>query len=215
MSRRASTLTVQIPRRPRSGPVPIVVDSTGLKVFGESEWKVRQHGIGKRRTWRKIHLAVDETSQDIIGFKVTTADWHDSEVLADLLGQVEGDVSQVSADGAYDTKGCHAAMAERGAKAALPPRDGAILWGNDHPRNGILKEIETKGRAGWKSESGYHRRSLSETMMIRFKQLGDKLLSRRFECQVVEAHIRVAVINAFAYLGMPQSVRVGQSASAA
>ena len=63
----------------------------------------------------------------MIGFEVTTADWHDSEVLADLLEPVEGDVSQVSADGAYDTKDCHAAMAERGAKATLPPRDGAIL----------------------------------------------------------------------------------------
>jgi len=67
MSRRASTLTVQIPRRPRSGPVPIVVDSTGLKVFGEGEWKVRQHGIGKRRIGRKIHLAVDEAAKDMIG----------------------------------------------------------------------------------------------------------------------------------------------------
>ncbi len=100
LSRRASTLTVQIPRRPRSGPVPIVVDSTGLKVFGEGEGKVRQHGIGKRRTWRKIHLAVDEAAKDIIGFEVTTANWHDSEVLADLLEPVEGDVSPVSADGA-------------------------------------------------------------------------------------------------------------------
>jgi IS5 family transposase len=215
LSRRASTLTVQIPRRPRSGPVHVVVDSTGLKVFGEGEWKVRQHGIGKRRTWRKIHLAVDEAAKDIIGIEVTTADWHDSEVLADLLGQVEGDVSQVSADGAYDTQGCHAAIAERGAKATIPPRDGAILRGNDHPRDALLKEIEAKGRDGWKEDSGYHRRSLSENMMYRFKQLGDKLLSRRFACQVVEAHIRVAVINGFAYLGMPQSVRVGQSASAA
>jgi hypothetical protein len=215
LSRRAATLEVQIPRRPRRGPVHVVVDSTGLKIFGEGEWKVRQHGVGKRRTWRKIHLAVDETSKDIIGIEVTTADWHDSEVFADLLGQVEGDVSQVSADGSYDTQGCHAAIAALGAKATLPPRDGAILWGNDHPRDGLLKEIDAKGRDGWKNESGYHRRSLAENMMYRLKQLGDKLLSRCFERQVVEAHVRVVIINTFSYLGMPQSVRVGQIASAA
>lgn len=108
MSRRAATLEVRIPRRPRTGATHVVVDSTGLKIFGEGEWKVRQHGVGKRRTWRKIHLAVDETTKDIIGIEVTTADWHDSEVFPDLLAQVDGEVGQVSADGAYDTAGTHA-----------------------------------------------------------------------------------------------------------
>jgi hypothetical protein len=109
MSRRAATLTVKIPRRPRSGATHVVVDSTGLKIFGEGEWKVRQHGVGKRRTWRKIHLAVDESAKDIIGIEVSTADWHDNEVFPDLLAQVEGEVAQVSADGAYDSKEAHAA----------------------------------------------------------------------------------------------------------
>lgn len=129
MSRRAAQLAVKIPRRPRTGPVHVVVDSTGLKIFGEGEWKVRQHGVGKRRTWRKIHLAVDEAEKDIIGIEVTTADWGDNEVLPELLAQVEGAVAQVSADGAYDTEGCHRSIAERGAKATIPPRDGAVPWG--------------------------------------------------------------------------------------
>jgi hypothetical protein len=67
LSRRAAEISVTIPRRPRQGPTHVVVDSTGLKIFGEGEWKVRQHGVGKRRTWRKIHLAVDESTKDIIG----------------------------------------------------------------------------------------------------------------------------------------------------
>jgi hypothetical protein len=117
---------VKIPRRPRKGPTHVVVDSTGLKIFGEGEWKVRQHGVGKRRTWRKIHLAVDETTKDIIGIEVTTADWGDSEILPGLLDQVEGEIAQVSADGAYDSHGCHAAIAERDARATIPPRDGAV-----------------------------------------------------------------------------------------
>jgi hypothetical protein len=89
MSRRAAQLSVKIPRRPRKGPTHVVVDSTGLKIFGEGEWKVRQHGVGKRRTWRKVHLAVDETSKDIIGIEVTTTAWGDSEILPGLLDQVE------------------------------------------------------------------------------------------------------------------------------
>jgi transposase len=215
MSRRAATLSAAIPRRKRNGPIHVVVDSTGLKIFGEGEWKVRQHGVGKRRTWRKIHLAVDEAARDIISVEVTTADWGDSEVFAPLLDQVEGEVSQVSADGAYDTVGTHAAIAERGAKATIAPREGAVPWGEDHPRDAILAEIATKGRSGWKNDSGYHRRSLAENMMYRLKQLGDRLYSRTFERQVNEVHVRAAIINQFTYLGMSDSVRLGQLAPAA
>src|SRR5512144_3013484 len=64
LSRRAKTLRVEIPRRARTGPLPLVVDSTGLKVSGEGEWNVRQHGAGKRRTWRKVHVAVDAEVKD-------------------------------------------------------------------------------------------------------------------------------------------------------
>lgn len=215
MSRRAASLTVAIPRRPRKGGTHVVVDSTGLKIYGEGEWKVRQHGVGKRRTWRKIHLAVDETAKDIIGIEVTTADWGDSEVFPDLLGQVEGRIAQVSADGAYDTEGTHAAIAERGAKATIPPREGAVLWGEDHPRDALLAEIAAKGRTGWKKDAGYHRRSIAENMMYRLKQLGDRLFSREFHRQNTEGLVRAAIINRYTYLGMPHSVRVGQMAPAA
>ena len=214
MSRRAATLEVKIPRRPRAGATHVVVDSSGLKIFGEGEWKVRQHGVGKRRTWRKIHLAVDETAKDIIGIEVTTADWHDSEVFPDLLAQVDGVIGQVSADGAYDTEGTHAAIRQREARATIPPRHDAVPWGNDHPRDVILAEIEANGRAGWKEESGYHRRSIAENMMYRLKQLGDRLFSRTFDRQVAECQVRAAIINQFTYLGMPNSVRAGQIASA-
>ena len=144
MSRRAATLEVKIPRRPRTGATHVVVDSTGLKTFGEGEWKVRQHGVGKRRTWRKIHLAVDANAKDIIGIEVSTADWHDNEVFPDLLAQVEGEVAQVSADGAYDTESAHVAISGCGAKATIPSRDGAVFWGDDHPLDAILAEIAAK-----------------------------------------------------------------------
>lgn len=104
MSRRAKTLEVQIPRKERTEPMHVVVDSTGLKVFGEGEWKVRQHGIGKRRTGLKVHLAVDAHAKDVVGVEVTSVEWADGEVFRDLVEQVEGTIEQIDGDGAYDTR---------------------------------------------------------------------------------------------------------------
>lgn len=215
MSRRVAQLSVTVPRIPRKGPVHVVVDSTGLKIFGEGEWKVRQHGVGKRRTWRKIHLAVDATEKDIIGIEVTTADWGDSEMLPGLLDQIPGPIAQVSADGAYDSERCHEAIAQRQARATIPPREGAVRWGGDHPRDAIVDAIDANGRDRWKTDSGYHRRSLAENAINRLKGLGERLFSRVFERQVAEVHARIAIINRFTYLGMPRSVRAGQIASIA
>ncbi len=101
LSRRVRALVVQIPRQERHGPIHVVVDATGLKVFGEGEWQVRQHGAGKRRTWLKVHLAVDADAKDVIGVEVTTVAWADGEVFGDLVNQMEGTIEQIDADGAY------------------------------------------------------------------------------------------------------------------
>jgi len=210
LSRRAKTLTVQIPRRQRTGPVHVVVDSTGLKVYSEGEWKVRQHGAGQRRTWRKVHLAVDADVKDVLAVEVTTEQWTDGEVFAGLLEQIEGTIAQVDGDGAYDTRGVYAAAGERGARVAVPPRDNAVPWEADHPRTQALAIIAEHGLPAWKQAVGYHRRSLAENAMYRFKQLfGDRLASRLFETQVTEVHVRVAALNVMTYLGMPVSVPVG------
>jgi IS5 family transposase len=106
----------------------VVVDSTGVKVYGEGEWKTRQHGISKRRTWRKLHLGVDEATGEIVAAVVTTTDFHDGEVLRDLLNQIEDEIEQVTGDGAYDQRDCDDAMMERGAKASIPPRKDGVIW---------------------------------------------------------------------------------------
>ena len=212
LSRRAQTLTVQIPRRQRTGPVHVVVDSTGLKVYGDGEWKVRRHGAGKRRTWRKVHLAVDADVKDALAVEVTTEQWTDGEVFAGLLDQIEGTIAQV--DGAYDTRSVYAATGKRGAQVAVPPRDNAVPWEADHPRTQALAVIAAQGLPAWKQAVGYHRRSLAENAMYRFKQLfGDRLASRLFETQVTEVQVRVAALNVMTYLGMPVSVPVGVSLS--
>src|SRR5512147_117861 len=117
LSRRAKTLRVEIPRRARTGLIHLVVDSTGLKVYGEGEWKVRQHGTGQRRTWRKVHVAVDAQVKDVLAVEVTTAQWTDGEVFAGLLEQIEDPIAQVDGVGAYDTRGVYAGR-----------RNAALKW---------------------------------------------------------------------------------------
>jgi len=104
MSRRAKRLEVVIPRWERPGPIHLMVDSTGLKIYGEGEWKVRPHGAGKRRTWRKAHLAVDGHAKDVIDEEVTTVEWPDGEVFEGLVEQVEGPIEQIDGNGAYYTR---------------------------------------------------------------------------------------------------------------
>jgi len=214
MSRRARRLQVAIPRRERSGPVHVVVDSTGLKIYGEGEWKVRQHGAGKRRTWRKVHLAVDGNEKDVLAVEVTTLEWADCEVFGDLVEQVEGQIEQIDGDGAYDTRKAYEVAAARQAKLVVPPRENASPWEVGHPRNAVLEQVTERGMAQWKKASGYHRRSIAENAMYRLKQLfGDRLACRLFETQVTEVHARIAAMNVMTYLGMPISVRVGTTAS--
>jgi len=213
--RRQATLDVRIPRTPSTEARHLVVDSTGLKVFGEGEWKVRQHGYSKRRTWRKLHVAVDEATQEIVATLATTNNVGDGEVLPNLLDQVPEPIAQVSADGSYDTRACHEVIAQRQATAAIPPREHAQPWepnpdGTVHPRTAILERIGQIGLAQWKKESGYHRRSLAETSMFRLKTLfGAQLQARSFDAQVAEAYVRCAALNIMTRLGMPDSYRIG------
>jgi len=214
LCRRQKDLDVSIPKQPKADGESLhaVFDSTGLKVYGEGEWKVRQHGYSKRRTWRKLHLGIDESNGDIIAAAVTTNDISDGEVLPDLLAQIEGKIYQASADGAYDDFKNHQLLEERGAKITIPPRENAKIkqHGNSNlpalARDENLRAIRKMGRKQWKKESGYHRRSLAETAIFRAKIIfGRTLNAREFENQAVEAFIRCAALNKMTALGMPES----------
>jgi transposase len=202
VSRRMGKLEIALPVVPKSESVHLVVDSTGVKVYGEGEWKTRQHGISKRRTWRKLHLGIDEATGEIVAVVVTTNDVHDGEVLSDLLDQVEAELRQVTTDGAYDHGHCYDDIGKRGATAVIPPRKDAVIWqhGNckepPHPRDENLRYIRKHGRKKWKRDSNYHRRSLAETTMFRLKAIfGGKLRSRKFENQAVELFVQCAALN--------------------
>jgi IS5 family transposase len=215
LCRRMKTLEIEIPLRPTDKARHVVVDSTGVKVYGEGEWKTRQHGVGKRRTWRKLHLALDEATGEILAIVASGNDTADCEVLELLLEQIEGDIEQVSADGAYDTRTCYGAIQQRGAKAAIPPRKGAKIWvhGNTkterHQRDENLRQIRCKGRKRWKQDACYHRRSIAETGMFRFKiAFGDRLSSRHFDNQATEMFVKCAALNRMINLCKPDSYAV-------
>ena len=215
LCRRRRSLEVEMPRLRKSEPLHLVVDSTGIKVYGEGEWKVRQHGYTRRRTWRKLHLGVDEATLEFVAVVVSTNSFKDSQLLPELLEQVEDELSQVSADGAYDSRNCYEAIREREARAAIPPQKRAKIWqhGNTkakrHLRDENLREIRKKGRREWKRESGYHRRSLAETQVFRVKTIfGERVSARSFAGQAAQMLVRCAALNRMTHLGMPDSYKV-------
>jgi IS5 family transposase len=215
LSRRAAEVEVALGALPRSGPLHLVVDSRGFKVYGEGEWKVRQHGWSRRRTWRKLHLGVDEATGEILAAVASEAGVSDDEALPDILAQVKGEIDQVSADGAYDKRPCYDALAERGARAVIPPRRDAKIWqhgncaGAPWQRDVNLRAIRQKGRRRWKQDSGYQRRSLAETTFFRCKTIfGPQLHARTFPRQATELLLKVAALNRMTHLGMPESYRL-------
>ena len=214
VSRRQKTLRVQLPYRASTTALDLLVDSTGIKFLGEGEWKRKKHGAEYRRQWRKVHLGIDAHTLEIRAIEVTDNGVGDAPMLPELLAQIPPDeaVASVSADGAYDTRACHAAIAQRGAQAVIPPRKNGKPWKatfvGASVRNEALKACGRLGWAIWKKWSGYHRRSLVETKMHCFKRLGERVMARTFERQVVELHVRVALLNRFTQLGRPTTVPV-------
>jgi transposase len=215
LSRRQKTLAVNIPYRGSRGPLHLLVDSTGIKVEGEGEWHARKHGGTKRRVWRKIHLGIDEQTLEVRAVEVTGNHIGDAPVLPDLLSQIpsEQEIGSVTADGAYDTRKCHDAIADRGAHAVIPPRKNARPWkpttAGAMARNEALRASKYLGRAIWRNWSGYHRRSRAETKMNCMKLLGQRLMARDFDRQVAEVQIRIAIMNGYTALGIPVTKAVG------
>ena len=215
LSRRRKSLNITLPVQDRDKSRHLVVDSTGVKVYGEGEWKVRQHGWSYRRTWLKLHLCVDETTLEIVSAVASTNDVSDAEVLPDLLEDLPGTLEQISADGAYDQRKCYDELNKHGAKAAIPPRKGARIWqhGNSkaerHKRDENLRRVRQVGRQQWKKESNYHRRSLAETQMFRFKTIfGDRLQTRQTANQFKELLLKASILNRMTHLGMPDTTKV-------
>ncbi len=218
LCRRQQHLQVCISYRANPNGLHLLVDSTGVKMLGEGEWKTKKHGAEYRRQWRKVHLGIDAETLEIRAIEVTSNRVGDAQVLPDLLNQIPRDesIDSVSGDGAYDTaydtKRSHTAIAERDAEAIIPVRKNGKPWKENSPgakvRNETLRATQRLGRALWKKWSGYHRRSLVETKMRCFKLLGERVKARLFTSQVAELQIRAALLNRFTHLGTPITVAI-------
>ena len=202
------------------GPVHLLIDSTGLKVYGAGEWLQEKHGVRARRTWRKLHLAVDVDTGMTLAVTLTENDEGDPSQVGPLLEQIDTKIGSVTADGAYDGAPTYATIAAHAGDipVIIPPHVTAVLSENaatsPTQRDQHITLLADEGRLAWQKETGYGKRALVETTMGRYKTIiGPSLRARELPGQRAEAAIGVAVLNRMLYAGRPDSVRSTKNAA--
>ena len=215
MCRRSKTLALPPLRRSETGPLHLLVDSTGLKLGGAGEWLVENHGTSRRRSWRKLHIGIDAGSGDILAIELTRKDVDDAARTDALLDQVSDPIASFTADGAYDQDRVYEAITERHPDAAVivPPRSTAALSASAGTaptrRDQHIREIAEHGRMGWQKSSDYNVRAKVEAAIGRYKRvIGDALRSRTDETEATEVAIAGAALNRMLWLGRPNYVRI-------
>jgi hypothetical protein len=200
-------------RLPRKGPVHVLVDSTGLKIYGAGQWLEEKHGAKSYRGWRKLHLALDADSGEIIAHSLTDQDTSDVSQVEPLLGQIEDEIGQFTGDGAYDGDPTYNTVLRNSvrAKIVIPPRSTAVARQDAEPpnqRHCHVASIQAGGRLKWQATTGYGKRALVETAMGRYKWIiGRRLRARSFLAQQTEAALGVATLNRMLACASPRSVR--------
>jgi hypothetical protein len=213
ISRRTVKLSVIRPAAVPHGPLHVLIDSTGLQIYGAGQWLEAKHGAKSRRKWRKLYLAVDAASGMILAQTLTDQDTDDPSQVAPLLDQIDGQITRVTADGAYDGAPTYQTIAMHGdgIDVVIPPRSTAVPSGELGPptqRDRHLEIITERGRLAWQVATNYGQRSLVETTMGRYKALiGPRLRARGLAAQQTEAATGVAVLNRMLATGRPKSVR--------
>jgi hypothetical protein len=214
ISRRAQKLNLSL-KKTNKLTTDIILDSTGCKLYGEGEWKVRQHGWNYRRTWKKLNIAIDSDGE-IRAVVVNDNHSHDMSSIDAILKQEPSNIESFYGDGGYDFAPVYMSLVGRGVKNILiPPRHDAkiVIHGNakspPYPRDENLRAIRKTSRTTWKRESGYHTRSLVETTMYRYKTtFGDHIYFRNHKSQCNEVISKCNILNTFHALGMPECVVV-------
>ena len=213
VSRRAVGLPVTKSKSAPKSPLQVLIDSTGLQVFGTGQWLEAKHGAKSRRSWRKLHLAVDADSGMIVAQMLTDQHTDDPSQVGPLLHQIEEEIGKVTADDAYDGAPTYQTIAQQGGEieVVIPPHRTAVPStepNSENQRDRHLDMIHTQGRFAWQAATGYGQRALVETTMGRYKSLiGPWLRARGGEAQKTEAAIGVAVLNRMLAAGHPHSVR--------
>ena len=209
LSRRSRDLATDLFRSPSSGPIHLIVDASGLKVFGQGEWAAAKYG---RRCmgWRKLHLAVDEVGR-IVAAELTDNDVADASVLPTLLTRTDGKIVRFTADGAYDRREVYDAAGRRGAYVVVPPQRNAVISGDPvlRTRDRHIKRIARVGRAQWRREKGQHRQARVENTFYRYKRaFGVALRARSPTAQRTEVMAACNLLNWMSSLEMPSSQKL-------
>jgi Transposase DDE domain len=215
LCRRSKTLQVPLPRRMGTGPLHLLVDSTGLKLGGAGEWLIEKHGTSRRRSWRKLHIGVDANSGEIVAVEVTKKEIDDGALVGSLLDQIADPIASFIADGDYDQDRVYQAVTEHHPDAAVivPPRATAVLSSSAETaptqRHGHLRTITERGRTAWQKASSYNLRAKVEASIGRYKRIiGDTLRSRTDQTEATEVAIAAAALNRMLEFGRPNYVRI-------
>lgn len=213
LCRRSEGLSLNLRSKGRRHITDIVVDSTGLKVYGEGEWKVRKHGVGKHRTWMKLHIGIDSESQQIEAVTLTSNAVDDATEVGALLGQIKKKVRCFTGDGAYDKDKVRKVLSKSGVRQVIPPQHNAVPDKKQRShrieRDEAIKTIAAIGRKAWKEQQGYHQRSKGETVMFRYKTIiGGGLAARKIEHQKTEVTIGCKILNIMTQTAKPNSIKV-------
>jgi len=210
-----SRCSVELPRHLVSKAMTpgsvVIVDSSGLKVYGKDEWHQEKHAVAARRTWRKLHIAVDEKHQ-IVACELTTPEVGDPTAVPDLLDQIETPFETFMGDGAYDGEPVAQAALNRQPDAKVvvpPPRTAVVSAAGDTQRDGHIQANANLGRMAWQKSTGYHLCNYVELAVQRYKRLfGNTMKARALPQQKAEAGISASALNIMTNLGMPRFVKI-------
>ncbi|MCP5066558.1 MAG: IS5 family transposase [bacterium] len=213
LSRRSQRLNVALHPIPIKEPIHLIVDSTGLSIIGEGEWAAVKHGGRGRRGWKTLHLGVDRSGV-IVAEALTDGNADDAKTALDLLDEIEGEITSVTADAAYDTIAIYHASAVRGAEVVVPPVKSATRShrrrSRSSARDRTIMRVKEIGRRQWKKESGYHCQARVENTFFRYKAIiGGKIRARHPLSQEVEVMMACSILNRMTGLGGPKSFAIG------
>jgi transposase len=210
LSRRSAGLRVELHRLPRTEPIHLIVDATGLGIVGQGQWAAAKWGERGRRGWRKLHVAVDKSGR-VLAADLTDRAVPDAVALPGLMDAITVPIRRLTADGGYDTHDVYTAAGARGARVVVPPRRDAVVSGDPvlADRDAHVEAIAEVGRRRWRVEAEQHAQARAENTFSRYKRLfGGRLRARGELAQKNEILVGCNILNRMAECGMPRSERI-------
>ena len=204
---------LRIPKAASTQPIHLMIDSTGLRIHVGNARKPP-----KLRAWRKLHIAVDRETGNIVASELTASRARDATRVPALLTQIQAPLVSVAADSAYDKEAVYEAIEAhspgRRTRVVIPPQRNATLSQNSNTamqeRDRHIRAIERHGRREWYKLSGYTKRSMVENAVYRYKAIiGPEMRARTLARQRVEHRIGCEILNKMAALGMPDTYCAG------